>query len=277
MPRKKQAVQQKKREKVYRPGELSGDTRHIKPKGAFKLFTNYKLFAIIGVGVLASSFVFSALYRGGTSSSTHSNRSVRGSNPGQTTAAAGTAVASGASGSIKQYSAPPAATIDPNKSYMATIKTDKGDIKIQLNAKDAPATVNNFVFLAKDGFYDGSTFYRVIADKDGAIHFAQAGDPTGTGSGGPGYDLPVEATAGQPFDLPGILAMAKPNEAGKPNNGSQFFFTLQSEPTLNGRDTAFGKVVEGLDVLKSLPVRDPQTQQNPDPGVRIDTITISET
>lgn len=276
MPRKKQAVQKKKREKVYRPGELSGDTRHIKPKGAFKLFTNYKLFAIIGVGVLASSFVFSALYRGGNSGSSHA-RSVRGTGVGQTTAEAGTAVASGASGSIKQYSAPPAPSIDPNKTYSATIKTNQGDIKIQLNAKDAPATVNNFVFLAKDGFYDGSTFYRVIADKDGNVHFAQAGDPTGTGSGGPGYDLPVESTPGQPFDVPGILAMAKPNEAGKPNNGSQFFFTLQSEPTLNGRDTAFGKVVEGIDVLKGLPVRDPQTQQNPDPGVRIDSITINET
>lgn len=276
MPRKKLIVQKKKREKVYRAGELSGDTRHIKPKGVFRLFTNYKLFAIIGVIVIGGGFVFAALNRGNNTSTTKA--SVRGTGVQGATAEAGTVVASGASGSIKQYSAPPATTIDPNKTYMATIKTDQGDIHVQLNAKDAPATVNNFVFLAKDGFYNGVTFFRVVADKDGTVHYAQAGDPTGTGSGGPGYDLPAEATPGQDFSAPGILAMAKPNEAGKPNNGSQFFFTLQSEPTLKGRETAFGKVADqsSLDVLKGLTVRDPQASASLDAGTRIDSITITE-
>ena len=279
MPRKKLTVQKKKREKVYRPGELSGDARHIKPKGAFRLFTNYKLFAIIGVVVIGGGFVFSALNRGNrTGSTSHGSASVRGTGVRGATAQAGTVVASGASGSIKQYSAPPETTIDPNKTYIATIKTDKGDINVQLDAKVAPATVNNFVFLAKDGFYNGVTFFRVVADKDGVVHFAQAGDPTGTGSGGPGYDLPPESTPAQDYSSPGILAMAKPNEAGRPNNGSQFFFTLQSEPTLQGRDTAFGKVADqsSLDVLKALSVRDPQASAGLDAGTRIDSITIKE-
>ena len=145
---------------------------------------------------------------------------------------------------------------------------------MQLNAKEAPATVNNFVFLANEGFYNGVTFFRVIADKDGSLAFAQAGDPTGTGSGGPGYELPVETTTGS-FTT-GVLAMAKPQEAGTPNNGSQFFFTLKDVPTLDGKNTAFGKVTQGLDVLTSLAPRDPQTQQELEPGVRIESITIAE-
>ena len=165
-------------------------------------------------------------------------------------------------------------SIDPEKSYTATFKTDKGDVTVELNAKEAPATVNNFVFLANEGFYNGVTFFRVIADKDGSLAFAQAGDPTGTGSGGPGYELPVETTTGS-FTA-GVLAMAKPQEAGTPNNGSQFFFTLKDVPTLDGKNTAFGKVTQGLDVLTSLAPRDPQTQQELEPGVRIETITIAE-
>jgi cyclophilin family peptidyl-prolyl cis-trans isomerase len=272
MPRKKQNVQVKKRQKSYRPGELSGDAVHVKPKGAFKLFTNYKVFAIIGVAVLASSFVFSALYRGSGSSGSKNN--VRGQGVTRATPEAGSTAVSSASGSIKQYPAPPAMAIDPSKTYTAIFKTDKGDVQVELDAKDAPATVNNFVFLAKDGFYNGVTFFRVIADKDGSLAFAQAGDPTGTGSGGPGYDLPVEKTTAS-FTA-GILAMAKPQEAGAPNNGSQFFFTLKPVPTLDGKNTAFGKVTQGLDVLTSLTPRDPQAQQDLDPGARIESITITE-
>jgi cyclophilin family peptidyl-prolyl cis-trans isomerase len=273
MPRKKQNVHVKKRQKSYRPGELSGDVAHIKPKGAFRVFTNYKLFAIIGVVVLASSFVFSALYRGSRSSSTGPGN-VRGQGVTRATPEAGSTATTGASATIKQYTAPPAMSIDLSKSYTATFKTDKGAVKVELNAKDAPTAVNNFVFLANDGFYNGVTFFRVIADTDGSLAFAQAGDPTGTGSGGPGYELPVEKTSAT-FTA-GILAMAKPQEAGALNNGSQFFFTLKDVPTLDGKNTAFGKVTEGLDVLTGLTPRDPQTQQDPDPGARIESITITE-
>jgi cyclophilin family peptidyl-prolyl cis-trans isomerase len=272
MPRKKQNVHVKKRQKSYRPGELSGDVAHIKPKGAFRVFTNYKLFAIIGVAVLASSVIFTAFYRG--NSSTSGASTVRGQDVVRATPEAGSTAVTGASATIKQYTAPPAMSIDLNKSYTATFKTDKGDVKVELNAKDAPTAVNNFVFLAKDGFYNGVTFFRVIADKDGSLAFAQAGDPTGTGSGGPGYELPVERTSAT-FTA-GILAMAKPQEADALNNGSQFFFTLKDVPTLDGKNTAFGKVTEGLEVLTGLTPRDPQVQQDPDPGARIESITITE-
>ena len=153
---------------------------------------------------------------------------------------------------------------------MATIKTAKGDIKVELLASEAPQTVSNFVFLARDGYYDGVTFHRVIKD-----FVAQAGDPTGTGIGGPGYTLPVERTD-EPFAA-GILAMAKPEEAGAPNNGSQFFFTLAEEPTFAGKFTVFGRVIEGMDVLQSLTERNPQLNADLEPGDRIESIEIEET
>ena len=267
MPRKKQVVQKQRRRKLYQAGELSADFQSIKPKGAFRVFTNYRLFAIIGAVVLIGGFAISAIYRGGTSSSS-SSTSVRGKDSViRTTPEAGSTAAPGQA--IKHYTAPPALTIDPAKTYTATIKTEQGDVRLELLPKEAPAAVNNFVFLARDGFYNGVTFHRVISD-----FVAQAGDPTGTGSGGPGYDLPVENTAGS-FTA-GVLAMARPPQAGSLNNGSQFFITLKDEPTLDGKFTAFGRVVDGLDILKSFPPRDPQLQQNPDPGPVI-TAGISRT
>ena len=174
----------------------------------------------------------------------------------------------------KQWSTPPAMQIDPQKKYTAHMETDKGTMVIELFADKAPKTVNNFVFLARDGFYDGVIFHRVIADRAGALHFAQAGDPAGTGSGGPGYDLPVEQTH-EPI-VAGVLAMAKRNEAGAPNNGSQFFITLRDEPTFDGKFTVFGRVTSGLDVLRSLEPRNPQLQKVPSVGTRIEAITITE-
>lgn len=187
----------------------------------------------------------------------------------------------GAATNIKQYTTAPDPTgpgaIDPSKTYTAVIKTAQGDVTIQLDAKDAPVTVNNFVFLAKDGFYNGTTFFRVIADASGQLVYAQAGDPTGTGSGGPGYDLPVENLSTTAFsDSAGVLAMARPSDASALNNGSQFFFTLVPEPTLDGKWTVFGKVTSGLDVLANLTPRDPQAEQDPPPGARIESITITE-
>lgn len=176
----------------------------------------------------------------------------------------------------KQWSAPPAMTIDQSKRYTATIKTSDGDMTAELFVKDAPITVNNFVFLAQQGFYNGNTFYRVIADKQGTVHFVQAGDPTGLGTGGPGYTLPSEPTPtlASSFDSAGVLAAARPPGAGQPNNGSQFFITTTPEPTFDGQYTVFGKVLSGLDVLSKLPPRDPLAQQNPPAGVRITSISI---
>ncbi|MFZ1269118.1 MAG: peptidylprolyl isomerase [Anaerolineae bacterium] len=167
----------------------------------------------------------------------------------------------------QQWTEAPAMTIDPTKLYFATFKTAKGDIKVELFAKTAPITVNNFVFLSKEGFYDDTTFHRVIAD-----FMAQGGDPTGAGTGGPGYQFEDEIDISKQFDEAGYLAMAN---AGPNTNGSQFFITTAATPWLNGAHTIFGKVVEGMDVVKSLTLRDPQ-QDAATPGDALVTVEISE-
>jgi cyclophilin family peptidyl-prolyl cis-trans isomerase len=269
MPRKKQTVQQQKRKKTYREGELSGEATKLKPRGAFKIFSNYRLFAIIGVVALAGGVALSAFYTGG-GQVRNEDGSIRGDDVIRTTPEPGQTPTTGASTNIKQYTSAPSMTIDPAKRYVATINTGKGAFKIELLAADAPATVNNFVFLARDGYYDGVSFHRVIQD-----FVAQTGDPTGTGSGGPGYTLEVE-NADEAF-TEGTVGMAKPPDAGSPNNGSQFFITLSDAPTLEGKNTVFGRVIEGLDVVKELTARDPQLVQDPPPGDRIESITIEET
>lgn len=270
MPRKKQIVQKKKRQRIYREDELSGAATRLKPKGAFRVFSNYQLFALVGVVAIGGGVIVSAFYTGG-STQRNPDGSVRGEGVSRQTVEADGTPSSGAAPTVKQYPAPPPLAVDPAKSYTATIKTDKGDIKIELLPGVAPETVNNFIFLANDGYYDGVIFHRVIADR-----LAQTGDPTGTGSGGPGYDLPVEKTEDQAFEA-GVVAMAKPQAAGAPNNGSQFFITLSEEPTYEGKFTVFGRVVEGMDVLQRLTARDPDREENPPSGDRIESIEITET
>jgi cyclophilin family peptidyl-prolyl cis-trans isomerase len=156
----------------------------------------------------------------------------------------------------KQYSTPPAMQIDPNKKYTAIFHTDKGDITVDLFAAQAPVTVNNFVFLAREGFYNNTTFHRVIGG-----FMAQGGDPTGTGTGGPGYRFNDERGAlSLKHDSEGILSMAN---AGPNTNGSQFFITYGPTPHLNGRHGVFGKISKGLDVLRSIRERDPQRDRQP--------------
>jgi len=168
--------------------------------------------------------------------------------------------------SIMQWAQPPAMTIDPTRHYTAVFKTEKGDIKVELFADKVPNTVNNFVFLARQGFYDNTTFHRVIRD-----FMAQGGDPTGTGRGGPGYRFADEFHPALKHDSAGILSMAN---AGPNTNGSQFFITFGPTPHLDGKHTVFGKVVAGMDVLRSIRLREPQT--DPRPGDRIETIVIEE-
>ena len=165
------------------------------------------------------------------------------------------------------YSAPPAMTIDPAKFYYATLTTDKGVIVVQLFADRAPTTVNNFVFLAREGFYNNTTFHRVI---DGFM--AQAGDPAGTGAGGPGYDFADEFYPGLSFDRPGLLAMAN---RGPATNGSQFFITLGPTDWLTGAHTIFGEVIEGADVLDLITRRDPNAAPDFE-GDLIISVTIEE-
>ncbi len=166
----------------------------------------------------------------------------------------------------KKYARPPALVIDPKKSYQATIKTDAGDIVVRLHADKAPRTVNNFVFLARDGFYDDVTFHRVIAN-----FMAQGGDPTGTGSGGPGYSFPDEFHPSLRHSGPGVLSMAN---AGPDTNGSQFFLTHVATPWLDDKHSVFGKVEAGLKVLMGIPPRDPSKADAP--AVKIRTIEITE-
>ena len=165
----------------------------------------------------------------------------------------------------KTYSAPPPMVIDTAKKYTATIETEKGNLVLELFASDVPNTVNNFVFLAREGFYDGTTFHRVMPD-----FMAQGGDPTGTGRGGPGYIFDNEIT--EHTHVAGTLSMAN---AGADTNGCQFFITYKAKPNLDGSYSAFGQLIEGKDVLESLTPRDPN--QNPDfEGDRIIRITITE-
>jgi len=168
---------------------------------------------------------------------------------------------------MKQYNSAPEMQIDPTKKYTATIELQKGgEIVIELFADKVPNTVNNFVFLAKDGFYNGVTFHRVIPD-----FMAQTGDPTGTGMGGPGYRFEDEFDSSLTHDSKGILSMAN---AGPNTNGSQFFITFGPTQFLDQRHAVFGKVVEGMDVLDGISVRDPGTATSP--GDVMKTIKISE-
>ncbi len=166
-----------------------------------------------------------------------------------------------------QYDSPPPMTINESKQYFATVKMAKGgEFIIQLFPDKAPIAVNNFVFLAREGYFDGTTFHRVLPD-----FMAQGGDPTGTGGGGPGYRFEDEPND-LGFDKAGILAMAN---SGPNTNGSQFFITYAPTPWLNGLHTIFGEVVEGMEVVMDLRLRDPQ--QNPDfVGDAIESITIEE-
>ncbi|MDI9549686.1 MAG: peptidylprolyl isomerase [Chloroflexota bacterium] len=144
----------------------------------------------------------------------------------------------------KQWSASPAMQIDTDKTYSVTIETERGNIVLELYPEHAPKTVNNFVFLAQQGFYDGVTFHRVIAN-----FMIQGGDPTGTGRGGPGYRFQDEF-AGNPLrHETGVISMAN---AGPNTNGSQFFITHSPQPHLDGRHTVFGKVIEGQDVVDAI-------------------------
>lgn len=166
----------------------------------------------------------------------------------------------------KQWSKPPEMEIDPKKKYTATLSTDKGDIVLKLFADKVPVTVNNFVFLAHQGFYDNTIFHRVIAN-----FMAQGGDPTGTGRGGPGYRFKDEFNPSLRHDKPGILSMAN---AGPNTNGSQFFITHVPTPWLDNKHSIFGEVIEGMDVLLSIPERDPMRPQSPAVGLK--SVVISE-
>lgn len=157
----------------------------------------------------------------------------------------------------KNWKTAPEMVIDPKKNYTAMLDTDKGKIEIELYPQYAPKTVNNFVFLAREGYYDGITFHRVISN-----FMIQGGDPTGTGRGGPGYTFEDEFKGNPLKHETGVLSMAN---AGAGTNGSQFFITHSPQPHLDGKHTVFGKVTSGQDVVNKI-------QQ----GDKITKVTITE-
>ncbi len=204
---------------------------------------------------------------------------------GQTTATAPTAVpaADGAAApntgatttdfpqpATRSYSALPPMTIDPAGNYTATITTPRGDIVVELLPDIAPQTVNSFVFLAGENFYNGLTWHRVLPG-----FMAQGGDPLGTGTGGPGYSVPGEFSDAIGFDSPGMLAMARSNDPD--SAGSQFFITTAAAEWLSGEYTIFGRVIEGQAIVDGIPLRDPDNPADLGaPGETILGITISE-
>jgi cyclophilin family peptidyl-prolyl cis-trans isomerase len=165
-----------------------------------------------------------------------------------------------------QWSSPPQMEIDSMKKYTAVLDTDKGEIKLELFADKTPNTVNNFVFLARQGFYDDTIFHRVIAD-----FMVQGGDPQGTGRGGPGYRFEDEFHPDLKHDKRGVLSMAN---AGPNTNGSQFFITHIPTPWLDNKHSVFGQLIDGEDVFMSIPARDPDQVNSP--AVKLNSVTIIE-
>ncbi len=174
--------------------------------------------------------------------------------------------ATGIRGVRKQYSGPPPVTIDTSAEYIASFRTNQGNFRVQLLPVQAPVTVNNFVFLAKEGFYDGLTFHRVIQD-----FMIQGGDPTGKGSGHPGYRFQDEISPGLVFDAPGKLAMAN---SGPNTNGSQFFITTVPTPHLNGGHTIFGEVIDGQDVVDQISMVTTDRANRPVQAVVIERVDV---
>ena len=166
----------------------------------------------------------------------------------------------------RSYDRPPDMIISPGKDYYATFRTERGPIRVKLFADKAPETVNNFVFLAREGYFDGTTFHRVIKG-----FMVQGGDPTGSGTGGPGYRIRDEFHEDLRHDKPGVLSMAN---AGPNTGGSQFFITHTATPWLDDRHAVFGEVVEGLETVNAIRERDPQS--DPEPGDRIERVEIEE-
>ena len=167
----------------------------------------------------------------------------------------------------RAYNRPPEMALKPGHDYHANLVTEKGTVTIKLFAEEAPETVNNFVFLAREGYFDGTTFHRLIEG-----FMAQGGDPTGTGAGGPGYSIRDEFHPDLRHDRPGVLSMAN---RGPNTGGSQFFITHVATPWLDDRHAVFGEVVEGMEVVSSIRERDPQSDR--EPGDRIERVEIEET
>jgi peptidyl-prolyl cis-trans isomerase B (cyclophilin B) len=198
--------------------------------------------ALGGIGFAAIAFLGGDEESPAASSSPSPN--TQSPSPSADPAACNARVPAAAEEEKPMFDKPPKMQIDPAKDYTAVMKTSCGTIQLQLYADQTPVTVNSFVFLAEQGFFDGLTFHRIIPD-----FVLQGGDPEGTGSGGPGYQFEDEIVNSLKFDRPGLLAMAN---SGPGTNGSQFFITTGEPKHLNGMHTIFGEVTDGMDVVKEI-------------------------
>ena len=230
-------------------------TSDLRLTGPLGLLTNKKLFiiasAIFGIGIMLS--LFFGILRAGSGSSS-SGKPMQANEapdiPRDTTGtptASTTPVAEPTPGTVKRYTVAPSLIIDPAKKYAATISTNKGDIVIDLYPDQAPQAVNSFVYLANDGYYNNTPFMQLVKNPDGTPFTAQAGDPTRTGLGTPGYTVKKEATS-RPF-VKGAVGMGG---SSPDSNGGQFFISLGNYPALNGKYTIIGQVTQGQDLLDKL-------------------------
>lgn len=238
--------------------------RHHQKKDYKKLFRFLSIAAIVVAAAVIIVLIVSS------QAAKKSEAAVETAVPVNTEMPAATEIPAAAESPVKeakQYSKAPEMQIDVSKTYLATFKMAKGgEFVVQLTADKAPITVNSFVFLAQEGYFDGLTFHRVLEG-----FMAQGGDPTGTGGGGPGYEF-VNEDSDLTFDKAGVVAMAN---AGRDTNGSQFFITFAPADFLNGDYTIFGQVTEGMDVVNEITRRDPD--QNPDfSGDVIESVVITE-
>jgi peptidyl-prolyl cis-trans isomerase B (cyclophilin B) len=244
--------------------------------GPLKLMSNRKLFfalaAFAGFAMVASLLLSALGYgRGSSSSNTPMQAQEAPDIPIAGTTSDSATPEATAAPVVKHYDTAPAMTIDTSKTYTATITTDKGDIQIELYPQSAPQAVNAFVFLAQEGYYDGTQFMELIKAPDGSKFYAQAGDPTDTGLGTPGFSIQKEVSD-KPFDTGAVGMGGTANNS----NGGQFFISFGDYPALNGKYTIFGQVTSGMDVLNNLNLLDLTTDGVQTPGDTIHSVTISE-
>ena len=233
--------------------------------GPLRILTNPKLFVFIGL-LMATALLVSVLPLNIRANLNRQNNDVKDAaveeeavptpNPAVTP-------------TVKRYTASPDLAIDLNRRYTATIKTEKGDIQIELYAKDAPLAVNSFVFLAREGYYNCTPFLQLVTNRDGSRFVAQAGDPTATGNGTPGYSLPIEQNS-RAFSKGAVGTGGSAAESA----GGQFFISYGDYPSLNGKYTIFGQVTSGMNVLERLILQEIQKQGGA--GDKIVSIEISE-
>lgn len=235
--------------------------------GPLRILSHPRVF--MAVGIIFAVAIVGGLLFGAIGSSRGSTQQANEALDRPTDAENATTPLPAVTPTVRRFDAPPPMAIDPSKAYVATIKTAKGEITIKLDPQAAPAAVNSFVFLARQGYYDGTPFMEIAKNPDGTPFAAQAGDPTGTGLGTPGYSIAKEATAA-PFDE-GAVGMGGSSAT---SNGGQFFISFGDYPALTGKYTIFGRVISGMDVLSKLSLLDPS---KPAPaGDEILSVSISE-